>query len=680
MTKQLSVSIPLCVFLALGATAGASAAAASRGVDPSIMDRSVDPCSDFYQFSCGGWLKNNPIPSDKSRWGRFNEVAERNRAVLRGILENAARTEAKREADEQRIGDFYASCMDEAAINGAGAAPLKPELDRIAALDGREGLASELAHLQSIGVSALFSFGAVQDYQDASKMIAGTDQGGLALPDRDYYLKPEFSEDLKAYAGHVERMFALLGGAPVKAAQDARTVLGIETRLAQASMDRTERRDPLKVHHKMALSEFEALTPAFDWSRYSSAGGAPAFASLDVAAPGFFKGLQSALSSVPLSDWKTYLRWQLVHAQAPVLSSSFVDEDFAFFDKKLTGQKELESRWKRCVKMTDAAVGEALGRAYVESAFGRQGKASTLDAVGRIESAMGEDLKLLPWMGEETRRQAMVKLRAIANKIGYPDKWRDYSRLKIVRGDAAGNARRAAAFEFERQLAKIGKPVDRQEWGMTPPTVNAYYDPQMNDINFPAGILQPPFFSVEADTASNLGGIGAVIAHELTHGFDDEGRHYDALGNLRDWWTAEDSKAFEAKAQGITEEYSRFVAVKDPADPAREIKVNGKLTLGENIADNGGLRLAYMALERALNGSEGLIDGLAPEQRFFVNFAQIWCTNQTDEASKMRATTDPHSPPKYRVMGALSNMPEFQRAFSCRDGSPMTSPNPSRVW
>jgi endothelin-converting enzyme/putative endopeptidase len=640
------------------------------------LDDQVDPCVNFYQFTCGKWLAANPIPPDQSMWGRFSELAERNREILRNILESASAPDPKHDAVTRKIGDYYASCMDEKAINGKGLGPLQPELERIAALKDKSELGEELGHLQRIGADAGFHFSSDQDYKDASQVIAEADQGGIGLPERDYYFRDDTKsvELRKTYAMHVQKMFELLGETSTQARQDAVTVMQMETALAKASMDVVARRDPANVYHKMTVEEMARLSPAISWNRYLKAVDAPAIQSLNVVAPEFFRGLQAMLKIQPLDNWKTYLRWQLVHAAAPMLPQAFVDENFNFYGKTLTGQKEIRPRWKRCVQYTDNDLGEALGQLYVKETFGPDGKERTLKMVRALEKALHEDLEQVSWMTPETRKQALIKLGKIANKIGYPDHWRDYSTLEIVRGDALGNSFRSNAFEFNRQLAKIGKPVDRQEWGMTPPTVNAYYNPQMNDINFPAGILQPPFFDKRMDDAINFGAIGAVIGHELTHGFDDQGRQFDAEGNLNDWWTAADAREFDKRTQCLVDQYSSYVAVDD-------VHVNGKLTLGENTADNGGLRIALMALEDELHGQEPkTIDGFTAEQRLFLGWGRIWCENSTAESLRMEAQTDPHSPPSDRVNGVVSNMPEFQKAFGCKAGAPMVRKDACRVW
>ena len=647
------------------------------GFDMSALDRSADPCTDFYQFSCGGWLKANPVPPDQSSWGQFNLLAERNRSALKDLLEKAAGGGVTRSPIDQKIGDFYASCMDEAAVEKQGTDPLKPDLDRIATLRTQSELPELVASLHGIGVGALFRFTSTQDFKDTKSVIADADQGGLGLPERDYYFKddPKSVELRKHYVAHVRRMFELLGEKAEAAADDARTVMDIETALAKASLTVVQRRDPTNLYHKVTRKELSLLNPSFDWERYLKAAQTPPIESLNVEVPDFFKAFEEQLKTVSLDRWKTYLRWHLVHAAAPALSSAFVDENFAFYGKTLTGAKELRPRWKRCVDLADNLLGEALGERYVEATFGAQGKERMSKMVGALEKALASDLEELPWMTEATKKQAFGKLNAIANKIGYPDKWRDYGAIEVARGDLGGNARRAAAFETKRQLGKIGRPVDRGEWQMTPPTVNAYYDPLMNDINFPAGILQPPFFDNRMDDAVNFGAIGSVIGHEITHGFDDEGRQFAADGTLNDWWTETDAKEFEKRADCFVQQYAGYVAVDD-------VKLNGKLTLGENTADNGGVRIAYMALMQALGDQAQAkpIDGFAPEQRFFLGWGQIWCQARTPEAERLRAQTDPHSPGRYRVNGVVSNMAEFRKAFGCKAGTSMVRENACRVW
>ena len=650
---------------------------AAPGFDLTALDTKVDPCIDFYQYACGTWRAKNPIPPDRSRWGRFDQLQERNIETLHNILEQASIDNSNRSAIEQKIGDYYAACMDEQAIDRKGIEPIEPELDRIAALHDKTALADEVARLHAIGADVLFSFSSGQDFKNSRDVIAQADQGGLGLPERDFYLKNDAKsvELRERYLEHVTDMFELLGEPPQQAEAKAQAVMNIETALAVGSLDVASRRDPAKVYHKMPRRELiTSLNPSFSWPRYLSETNAPPFESLNIAVPDFFARLDSLIKNTSLDDWKAYLTWHLVHSQAPLLPTPFVNENFNFYGKTLTGVKELRPRWKRCVSFVDGDLGEALGQKYVERTLGAEGKEQTLRMVHGIEKSLEKDIAELSWMTPPTKQRAIAKLHAVTNKIGYPDKWRDYSTVKIARGDALGNSQRASQFEFRRQLAKIGKPVDRTEWGMTPPTVNAYYNPQMNTANFPAGILQPPFFDKNMDDAVNFGAIGVVIGHELTHGFDDEGRQFDPKGNLRDWWLAQDAKEFEERAQCLTNEYSGFTAVDD-------VKLNGKLTLGENTADNGGVRLAYMALLDDIAGRTiPKIDGFTPEQRLFLGFGQVWCENVTDEAERLSAVTNPHSPGRDRVNGVVQNMPEFQKAFACRMGQPMVRRPACRVW
>ena len=643
-------------------------------LDVTSMDRTVDPCVDFFKYSCGGWMKNNPIPPDQSSWDTYSKMQDENLGRLRGILEAASAPGSRRDAATQKIGDYYSSCVDEKAIESKGAQPLRTQLDGIAKI----GTKAEIADLAAgmIHENVLFRFESTQDYRDATQVIAEADQGGLGLPDRDYYVKDDAkSVELRnAYVAHVQKMFELLGDKPEAAAAEAQTVMRIETALAKGSMTRVERREPKNLDHKMTSGELENITPGFQWQIYFAKVGLPSLASLNVASPGFFKTLNEELDKESLADWKIYLRWHLVHADAPFLSSAFLNENFAFYGKTLRGQQELQPRWKRCTEYVDGDLGEALGQVYVQKYFSPQAKQEALKMVKEIQAAMEQDINSLPWMSAATKQQALVKLHGMANKIGYPDKWRDYSKLEIVRGDELGNVERARQFEFNRQLTKIGKPLDRGEWDMTPPTVNAYYNPQMNDINFPAGVLQPPAFDPTSDAAPNYGDTGGTIGHELTHGFDDEGRQFDAQGNLRDWWTEEDGKEFVKRASCISDQYSTYTIIDD-------IKINGKLTLGEDVADLGGLILAYMAWKDDTKGEKlEPLDDLTPEQRFFIGYGQSWCGESRDETKRMRATVDPHSPEKYRTNGVVSNMPEFQEAFHCKAGSPMVNQNRCRVW
>ncbi len=643
-------------------------------LDLSSMDQSIDPCTDFFAYACGGWIKNNPIPPDQSSWDTYSKMQDDNRQELRAILETASAPNPGRDATRQKIGDYYASCMDEKAIEAKGVGPLKPELERINNIHSKDEIAGVKAAMWYDNV--LFNFESIQDFRDANQVIGNVDQGGLGLPDRDYYVKtdPKSEELRKQYVAHVQKMFELLGDKPQTAAAEAQSVMRIETALAKGSMTRVERREPKNLDHKMSTADLNKISPEFPWHTYFAKVGTPSISALNVSAPEFFKTLNQELKQESLADWKTYLRWHLVHANAAHLSSPFLNENFAFYGKILQGQQQLKPRWKRCTTEVDDYLGEALGKAYVDKYFSPEAKQQALTMVKQIEGAMQQDIQNLSWMSEPTKQQALIKLHAVANKIGYPDKWRDYSKLEIVRGDELGNVERSREFEFRRQLNKIGKPVDRGEWDMTPPTVNAYYNPQMNDINFPAGVLQPPAFDPKEDAAPNYGDTGGTIGHELTHGFDDEGRQFDAQGDLRDWWTPQDAKAFQERADCISNQYSGYTIIDD-------IKINGKLTLGEDVADLGGLILAYMAWQQDTQGQNlQPIDGLTPDQRFFIGYGQSWCGQTRDETKRLRATVDPHSPEKYRTNGVVSNMPEFQQAFHCKVGAPMVNTNRCRVW
>jgi len=657
-----------------------------KSFDLSAMDKTVNPCEDFYEYACGTWRKNNPIPADQSRWGRFNELAEYNRQLLHQILEKAAAGSSKRDANTQKIGDFYAACVNERAVNAKGSAPLKPMLDRIAAISNKDQLIEAVAYLNLHGSGVgpggggvLFGFGAQPDLHDASVEIANIFQGGLGLPDRDYYIKDDAkSQETRAkYQEHLTRMFKLIGDDDATAQKEAQAVIKIETQLADAAFERVKMRDPKTRDHKMSLSDLAKLAPNFEFQRYFQSTGGPSFTEVNVVPPDFFQKVNGAIDSISLDDWKSYLRSHAARSAAPYLTDAFVQENFDFFGRYLSGQKELQPRWKRCVQLTDRLLGEILGQPYVSETFGVEGKQRMLTMVNALESALGTDIQELPWMTAETKKQAEIKLKAITNKIGYPDKWRDYSSVTIARDDLLGDVQRAATFDRMYNINKIGKPLDKKEWGMTPPTVNAYYNPAENDINFPAGILQPPFFDRSEDDAVNFGGIGVVIGHELTHGFDDQGSKFDANGNLTNWWTDADRKEFEQRTGCVADEYSSFVAVDD-------VHLNGRLTLGENTADNGGSRIALMALHNEMATEKGKVpakkDGFTPEQRFFIGFAQIWCENRTDESARLLAKTDPHSPGRFRVIGTLQNNADFAKAFGCKAGQKMVSQNACRVW
>ncbi len=650
----------------------------SPSLDLSAMDRSVNACTDFYHYACGGWIKNNPIPADQARWDVYAKLTEENERFLWGLLVEASKASPKRNKVETEIGDYFQACMDETAIAKLGAAPLRPELDAIGALKSLNELPALLArlHLGMQGDHMLFGFGSNQDYADSSQEIAFATAGGLGLPDRDYYVKTDAKseETRRKYVEHVQQMFGLLGEPAQAAKTDAGTVMAIETALAKASLTRVEKRDPYKLFHKMTRAQLQALTPAFPWAGYLKASNVPDNAAINVSEPGFYKELQNQLKSRSLADWKTYLRWHLVLAKARFLSPPFVQANFDFYSKYLRGVKEMPPRWKRCVQRVDGDLGEALGQVFVAKTFGPDTKQRAVVMTKEVEKAMESEIQQLPWMGAATKQRALEKLHAVVNKIGYPEKWRDYSSIRILRDDYFGNVERATEFESRREIAKIGKPVDRSEWQMTPPTVNAYYDPQMNDINFPAGVLQPPLFDPKLDDAPNYGNTGATIGHELTHGFDDEGRQFDAKGNLKDWWTKEDSAEFEKRAKCVSDQYSQYTVVDD-------IKINGKLTLGEDVADLGGTFLAYLAWKDATKSQKlQPKDGFTPDQRFFIGMAQWACGDERAESKRLDALTNPHSPDEYRINGVVSNMPEFGKAFSCRVGQPMVRPQPCKVW
>ncbi|MGC2535487.1 MAG: M13 family metallopeptidase [Candidatus Sulfotelmatobacter sp.] len=662
-----------------GFTQTSSSSKPAPGFSLDNVDKTIDPCVDFYQYACGNWIKNSKIPPDQSQWGSFVELRERNLDIEHDILEKAAAGGASRNAIDQRIGDLYGSCMDEKAVNAKGIVPLKPELDRIAAVPDKGALIDEIAHVHLTGPSPLFNFYSAPDLHNADQVIAYIDQGGLTLPDRDYYIKddPDKVEKRQFLVDYATQLFTLAGQTPQQAAHSAQTVLVIETMLAVDSMDRTKRRDPKNRDHKMTRDEAAALGPNFYLDRYFTAVGAPNFTQLNVTNPEFFKLVNGVLEVEPLDALKTYVSWHVLNAAAPWLSQPFVEANFKL-QQKLTGQEEIQARWKRCVTLTDRELGEALGQRYVDATFGPDGRQRMLKMVDALENSLAEDIHDLSWMSDETKKQAKVKLDAIRNKIGYPDVYRDYSSVVIKPDDLLGNVARADEFESKRQIAKIDKPLDRREWGMTPPTVNAYYNGSFNEIVFPAGILQPPFFDKSMDDAVNFGGIGLVIGHELTHGFDDQGRKFDPQGNLHDWWTVQDGKEFEKRVSCVADEYSNFVAVDD-------LKLNGRLTLGENTADNGGARIALMALQHMIaddkTGKEGQkIDGYTPEQRFFLGFARVWCEKRRPEIARTRVLTDPHSPGKYRVDGVVQNMPEFQKAWGCKAGQPMVAENACHVW
>lgn len=683
-------ALSLAAAIATNATAAAAAETPlaalpyTPALDTTAMDRKVDPCEDFYQYACGGWIVNNPIPDDQSRWSVYAKMANENQRYLWGILDKLSQPDAggpARNANQTKMGDYFAACMAEDATNALGLKPLRPQLDRIAALASKKDLPALLAALQ-LGTNndrLFFGFSSGQDFADSTKQIAFAFSGGLSLPDRDYYVKNDAKSTKlrEQYVAHVTRMFELLGETPAAAAAAAQTVLATETALAKATLTRVDKRDPYKTFHKVDARGLQALTPGFDWTAYRAALGVPASLNVyNVTEPAFFKAFAKQLGAMKLADVQTYLRWQLVSSHAPQLSNELVQANFDFFEQTLNGTPQLKPRWKRCVALVDAQLGEALGQEFVARNFSPELKEKTQLMTREIEDAMAKSIADLPWMSAATKKRAMEKLHTIVNKVGYPDQWRDYANLAVARGDHLGNVMRGNEFEARRQLAKIGQPLDRGEWGMTPQTVNAYYNAQMNDINFPAGVLQPPLFDAKIDDAPSYGNTGGTIGHELIHGFDDEGRQFDAKGNLKDWWGKKDGKGFEKRAACVADQYAKYTVVDD-------IKINSKLTLGEDLADLGGLVLALSAWKaHTANMKLSSAEGLTPEQRFFVGFAQWDCNNVRPEAARVKAATDPHSPGRYRINGVVVNMPEFEQAFACKPGQKMVKTEKERckVW
>ena len=656
-----------------------------KSFDLSAIDKTADPCTDFYQYSCGNWVKSNPIPSDQVRWARsFSLLRERNRYLLWEELDAAAK--APKTPLQKQYGAFFAACMNTDEVEKKGITPIQPAWKEIAGLTDASQLPALLGELENQGTpDGFFEFGVGQDDKDSSKQIAEIYQGGISLPDRDYYIvdSARFKAIRAQYIEHLNKMFTLAGDTPDQAAKEAAAVMEIETAMAKASTSRTDLRQPENRYHIFTVADFQKSASSFDWNTYFKAVGIGHFDTLNVATPNYFTSLDALLKSEPLDSWKSYLRWHVLHGQVRELPKAFFDENFAFFSKTLSGQEEPEARWKQCSSMTDRALGEAVGQDWVKENFPPAAKDSMDKLVASLEKSLGDDIKTLPWMGDDTKKAAEQKLAMVRNKIGYPEKWRDYSSVKVDATDLIGNEHHAAVYERNYNYAKLGKPVDEKEWGMTPPTVNAYYNPSFNDINFPAGILQPPFFDFKIDPAVNLGGIGVVIGHEMTHGFDDEGSKYDGQGNLREWQTADDRKAFTERTDCVANEYSGFEAAPAKGDtPAQHL--NGKLTLGENTADNGGLRIAYMALLDTLAAQHKTIgdkiDGYTEAQRYFLGFAQVWCQNQTDQASRQAALVDPHSPGQWRVNGSVQNFDEFGKAFGCTKGQPMYPANSCRVW
>ena len=666
--------------------APAPAPVATVTYDPSLtgpseasLDRSVAPCDDFYQFACGGWIKATPIPDDEATWTRsFSVIHEDNQKALRAILERDAAGTTQGDAYGQQLGDFWAACMDETGIEKRGADDLKPELQRIDQVRDARSLVRELAHLHTIGVGAAFNSGSEVDMKDSAHMIAAVGQGGLGLPERDYYFRTDQrTKDIRdEYEKHVAKTLELLGEKPKAAAAGAKTVLKVETELAGASMTNVELRDPQKVYHHMTLEELKKLAPDLSWDAYLASLGFPAITAFNVAQPAFFTKLDALAKSIPAAEWRTYLRWHLAKALSPYLAQKFVDEWF-HFRQTLTGTKVLQPRWKRCVQAIDHTMGEALAQPFVKAYLGEDGKSAASQMVAGIETSMKGELDNLAWMDGATRTKAEEKLGKVLNKIGYPARWRSYDGLTVTRASLTADIAAANAFENNREMNKVGKAVDKDEWDMTPPTVNAYYDPTENQMVFPAGILQPPFYAKTQAPALNFGAIGMVVGHELTHGFDDEGRQFDGDGNLRDWWSPGVGDEFDRRASCVEKQFDDYVAIDD-------VHVKGKLTLGENIADLGGLKLSYASFQRSEKDHPATppLAGFTPDQEFFVGFAQAWCSSYRPEALRLLVATNPHSPPKFRVDGPLSNLPEFATAFQCKEGAPMVRASDKRcvVW
>jgi len=668
------------VFMGILGLAVVAQTGANKGFNTANLDTSCKACDDFYHYANGGWLKNNPIPPAFSTWGTTSSLNDHNIEVLHQILEEASKnTSAPAGSNEQKIGAMYASCMDTAAIEAAGAKPLQPGFALIEKLKTTKDLPMVLAAFRNNSYGSVFGFGSTPDQKDSRMTIAALNQGGTSLPDRDYYLnQDEKSKTLRdAYVKHVAKMFVLAGDDPAKAATAADTILSVETKIAQNQRDRVANRDPDKRYNKMSVADLQKLTPDFDWAVYFKEIKAPKFDSLTVGQPEFFQNWDKLLTSIPVSDWRLYLRWRLISGRANELSSPFEQEAFDFNGKTLTGAKEMQPRWRRCTTVVDNTLGEAVGQEYVKRAFTPEAKARMTALVQNLISVLRDDIGTLDWMSAETKKQAIAKLNAFTTKVGYPDKWRDYSALAIDRSSYQANRFRVGLFNERRDWNKVGKPVDRMEWAMSPPTVNAYYNPQINEIVFPAGILQPPFFDPEADDALNYGAMGSVIGHEMTHGFDDQGAKFGPTGNLANWWSEADLKAFQERAQCVIGQFNGFEVEKG-------LNQNGKLVVGESIADLGGLVVAYAAFQKSMEGKPrpANVDGFTPEQRFFLGYARGWTNNIRPEFARLLVLGDPHPLPKFRVNGPLSNMPQFAAAFQCKEGDAMVRPEKDRcvIW
>jgi len=688
----LFLAAALAVGPALAADASASGVAATV---KAAMDPKVQPCQDFYRYACGGWLDTVQIPPDQSRWGRgFSEIAERNRIVMREILDDAVKNPGD-DVNRQKLGTFYGACMDEAGIEAAGTKPIESWMKDAAKTKNDKAIMTMVGKMHAASIPALFNIGVEADFKDPNTNIAQMFQGGISLPDRDYYLTDAKKDKLAAYVAHIEKMFVLYGDKPDAAKASAAKIVAFETELAKVSKPRAELRDPNKTYNRLDITGLKKLTPKIDWDGYFKAMGHPEVTQINVATPEFYSGLEKILGSTDDATMQAYLRWKVLRDAAAALPKSFDQENFAFFAQTLQGQKEQQPRWKRCVIQTDGALGEILGQEFIKKQFAGDSKKIARELVEAIQAAFASGLPSLQWMDDTTRQRALGKKSAIVNKIGYPDKWRDYSKLKLKKGDYFANLVASGRFEFDREAAKIGKPVDKTEWGMTPPTVNAYYNPLNNEMVFPAGILQPPFFSKDFPMAMNFGGMGMVMGHELTHGFDDEGRKFDATGKLTEWWEPSVSAGFEERAACIEKQYSEYMVQPGvPGQPAEEGKperperpplyINGKLTLGENIADNGGIKQTFVAYQnwesKHPDSATPAVDGLTNDQLLFVAFAQTWCSKATPEIEQMLVTVDPHSPPRFRVNGPLSNSKSFAETFSCPEGSPMRPANPCEVW